>query len=144
MRWLETVEERLVESFNRHVKYDIFISVALIAGEVEYERRQIDNWIRNTDILIPLDSKHALIFYEYTDIEEAHYAIKNLYGKLCKRDEKVRIVCTEVKPKDRDPANLLRRLCALNESMESSDQKYVAQNRIEEGVEIFDVDFSDI
>ncbi|MGM0623305.1 MAG: hypothetical protein ACQESH_04720 [Campylobacterota bacterium] len=140
-KWAEIIKEQLQQSLYKHVKFDVKISIALVSVEREIE--SLSASIRNSDTALKLDSCHHMVFYHYTDIDESHFAIKNLYKKLDAQKLHPKIVCTEIKATDRYPEKLFARLCAISCEVEKQDEKFLSLNKLEEGMDIYDVDLDD-
>lgn len=142
MMWSEKIDEELAKSLYRYIRFDVKISIALVS--VSKDLKSLENYIRASDITVMLDKNHHIVFYYYTNIDEGHYAIKNLYMRLEQKKLNPQIVCTDIKAGDKYPQRLFQRLCAMSCNLEKKDKKYLAASKIEEGMNIFDVDLDDL
>ena len=141
-QWAQVVQAHLDKSLYKHVKFDVMIAAALVSAKQQIE--DISPFVRDTDEVVRLDSKHFLIFYYYTSIQESRYAIQNLYKRLQNDGYESKIVCTDIKATDRYPLKLLQRLCAMSCHLDHKGKDYLASSKTDEVMEIFDVDLSDL
>jgi hypothetical protein len=140
--WAHIVQEELSKSLYKHVKYDVTVSVALVSTDKEVPSLQ--NFIRTSDRCVKLDALHSMIFYYYTNIQEGHFAIKNLYTKLQNQNFHPKIVCTDIKASDRYPQKLFQRLCAMSCELDKKGEKFLSASKIDETMNIYDVDLDDL
>jgi|GEM_PF-7107434 len=140
--WAHIIQEELSQSLYKHVKYDVTVSVALVVTDKAIPSLQ--DSIRTSDRCVKLDAYHSMIFYYYTNIEEGHYAIKNLYIKLQNQNLRPKIVCTDIKASDRYPEKLFQRLCAMSCELDKKGEKFLSASKIDEAMQIYDVDLDDL
>lgn len=141
--WADRLQESYNKNLLRNTKYDVHYSIALVNLN-SLAQIELNNWVRTSDEVVVLDDSHWIVFYQYTTIDEAHYAVKNLHTRLKESDHYSLIVCTDMRPNDTSVYKILQRLCFLSFHITKQDEEFLAKSRLEEDMNIFDIDFSDL
>ncbi len=139
--WSETTQQTLPHFLNQLIKYDVPVSVAILRADSSLDKRMLDKMTRPSDTVLELEEGYFLLFYQYTDLEESHFAIKNLYTRLLDQKHNPKLASTLLKATDKDAHKLLYRLCDLLDHAGGKEPAFFTKN---DSFDSSDIDFSDL
>lgn len=106
----DMLREPLQRTIHRCVKFDVYCAVGLLQTVRPHDIHIINEHIRTTDSVVPVDARTSAVFYDYTDIGKARFAFFNLLSRFDFPSDRPVVGFTQVYDTDRSADSVIGRL----------------------------------